>query len=352
MKVVVRADASVAIGTGHVMRCLTLAEVLREHGAEVAFASRDLPGSCCGLVEECGFTLFHLPGDAEIDVNRDAGITAEYLSCCRPDWLVVDHYGIDAEWERQQRPFVGGIMVIDDLADRKHDCDILLDQNFYDDMESRYDGLIPPGSRLFPGPAYALLRSEFIAARRTLRERDGRVRRILLFFGGTDPTNETGKALAALRTMDRLDIAADVVVGAANPNVTLIRELCSHLPQVSFHLQVNNMAEFMAMADLAIGAGGTTTWERCYLGLPTLIIVVADNQLVSSRMAASAGMARFVGQSGDVTADTLASACYDMIDRPADLVQMTNRCLSFMEPRDCSLHDDILTCLRGNTHAS
>ena len=142
-------------------------------------------------------------------------------------------------------------MVIDDIADRPHDCDILLDQNLYQAMETRYDNLVPTACKKLIGPRYALLRSEFAVARENLRQRDGHVKRIVVFFGGVDPTNETAKALEAVRMLDRPNIAVDVVVGGANPNKRAIKSLCLKIPNVSFHCQVNNMAELMAAADLA-----------------------------------------------------------------------------------------------------
>jgi len=206
------------------------------------------------------------------------------------DWLVVDHYALDRRWEEQMRPFVRKIMVIDDLADHPHDCDLLLDQNLYEDMETRYDGLVPEHCIKLLGPKYALLRRGFREARANLRERDGTVKRILVFFGGSDSTNETAKALEAIQLLGRPDIAVDVVVGLSNPHKDGIKEMCSIMPNAKYYCQVDNMAELMAQADLAVGAGGSATWERCFLGLPSITIITAKNQrestlAVSSRKA-------------------------------------------------------------------
>lgn len=344
MRIVIRADASVSIGTGHIMRCLTLAEVLRERGAEVVFVCRELPGNCFGIIEEKGFVVIRLEGAESFVAAQDAEQTAKAMGV-RPDWLIVDHYAISDEWERRLRPFTVRIMVIDDLADRHHDCDLLLDQNLFDDMQQRYVGLTPPGCRLFLGPRYALLRDEFITAQRVLRKRDGIVRRILLFFGGSDPTNETEKALLALDQPAYRNILVDVVTGSSNPLGSRIRDICADMPNAKYHQQVSNMAELMVRADFAIGAGGTTTWERCFLGLPTLIVIVADNQAVPARATAQSGLAWLAGLSAEVTVSSLATAIDSALRRPDELAGMSERCLSFMEQRNAPVHDEILTNL-------
>ncbi len=351
MKVVIRADSSVAIGTGHIMRCLTLAESLRSQMADVFFVCREEPGNCCDLIFQKGFKVFRLPGAEPFSKVRDAEVTAAVMGE-RADWLIVDHYALDAEWECRLRRHARRIMVIDDLADRPHDCDLLLDQNLFEGMELRYDGLTSPGCRLFLGPRYALLRDEFIAARRTLRERDGNVRSLLLFFGGSDPTNETEKALQAVASTEFSDLAIDVVVGGANPLGDLIHDICVDLPNATFHRQVTNMAELMTRADLAIGAGGTATWERCFLGLPTLTVVVADNQAKPAEAADRAGLAYLVGRSADVDAARLSEALRLTLQQPVDLTSMAARCLTFMGERECPVHAEIVDFLFEVTDAA
>jgi UDP-2,4-diacetamido-2,4,6-trideoxy-beta-L-altropyranose hydrolase len=324
VNVCIRTDASVEIGSGHVMRCLTLAETLRETGAKVAFLCRELPGNLIGYIEEKGFFVHRLPAPEKatnlfegtkhaqwlgVPWQTDAKEVSKALDALPlQQWLVIDHYSLDAGWEKQMRPLVGSIMVIDDLADRCHECDLLLDQNLYVNMESRYVGLLPARCKKFLGPRYALLRPEFREARRSLRERDGIVRRILIFFGTSDQTNETGKALRAITTLNRPDISLEVIVGSVNPHKEEIKQLCQGLTNATYHCQVGNMAELMSSADLAIGAGGATTWERCYLELPSITVVLADNQQETSNAVAAAGASMVLGRSGEVTEDALARA--------------------------------------------
>lgn len=281
-RVAIRADASVAIGSGHVMRCLALAACLREQHVDVIFVCRDLQGHLCDLIAVRGFPVQRLPAaeasalDWYVDAQETRAAVQQLWT--HADWVIVDHYQLDARWEREVRSIAGRIMAIDDVADRPHDCALLLDQNQAMDMRRRYDGLLPAHCRQLLGPAYALLRDEFRQTRNALKRREGDLQRLLVFFGGSDPGNETSKVLRAIRELDVSGIGADVVVGSANPHAAQVQRLCSEMHKTRFHCQVDNMAALMANADLAIGAGGSTTWERCCLGLPALVVILAENQ--------------------------------------------------------------------------
>lgn len=348
MRFVFRVDSSTRIGTGHLMRCLTLASALKNEGAEIYFISRELPGNLCHFIENKGYKVYRLPYNNELVDNknykeheswlgvnwsRDTEETSNILISIggKIDCFIVDHYAIDSKWERKIRPFVKKIMVIDDLADRSHDCDILLDQNYYPNLENRYDGLVPGHCKKLLGPKYALLRPEFIEARKNLRVRDGRVNKILIFFGGTDPTNETEKALEAIRLLKRPDIGIDVVVGEANQNKEKIKEICNSMENVVFHCQVENMAQLMVEADLAIGAGGATTWERCYLGLPTITVVVADNQAEIAKAVAQTGAIWNLGLGECVSSYDYFVSINKGINNPILLKSMERSALKLME---------------------
>jgi len=279
MNIVIRADASTELAYGHVMRCLTLADKLKTKHANITFICRPAQGHLCDYIEEKGYVVLRL-SSTDNNWQTDAKQTIEFLVASDNviDWLVVDHYHLDARWEMAMRPHVKKIMVIDDMANRKHDCDLLLDQNFYVDVESRYLNLVPQHSKQLLGRKYSLLRPEFSLARQNLRKRDGYIKRIFIFLSGSDPTNETAKVLEGIRLLNYPDIAVDVVVGISNPYREQIKELCASLPNTFYYCQVSNMAELMARADLAIGAGGSTTWERCCLGLPSIVVILDKNQ--------------------------------------------------------------------------
>jgi len=293
---IIRVDASFTMGSGHVMRCLTLADSLRIKNVTIDFVSRQLPGNMNDYIESKGYKVHKLPYDPKMLENRIDKKTIWSGECWQNDmqqtlailkniskqkeieWLIIDHYGLDVQWEQAMRIYVRNIMVIDDLADRKHDCNLLLDQNLYLDMKMRYKDLIPEYCKTLLGPQYVLLRPEFYVAKQKAQVRDKQIKRILIFFGGSDPTNETNKALRAITLLNRTDITIDVIVGKINPHRDEIKQYCDQFLYINFYCQVENMADLMVRADLAIGAGGSATWERCYLGLPTLVVITADNQ--------------------------------------------------------------------------
>lgn len=348
MKIAIRTDASLYMGTGHLMRCLTLAGEVRQQGHTVTFICRELPGNLCELIEKKGYHVYRLPFQDKNriqtvqdvsswlgatwreDAEQTISVLQEISIASKIDWLVVDHYALDIQWERMMRPYVERIMVIDDLANRPHDCDLLLDQNLYENMEQRYMGLVPETCKLLLGPQYALLRPEFREARKKLRPRDGIVRRILIFFGGTDPTNETLKAIEAVRLLNRPDIEVDVIVGANNPHRELIEKACGELPNFHFHCQVDNMAELMAKADLAIGAGGSTTLERCYLGLPTIVVVTAENQVGLAQTLNKINAIRCIGFFETLTVESLYKQIEEVVNNRLLIMNMSNISFNLM----------------------
>jgi UDP-2,4-diacetamido-2,4,6-trideoxy-beta-L-altropyranose hydrolase len=317
-KVLFRVDASHHIGSGHVMRCLALASELREKNVASHFIMKELQGNLIDVVKKKGFTVKQIPCGMDIgDKTHNRLAYADWLgggwaadaedtkNIVRSenldiDWLIIDHYALDIRWEKQMRSYVKRIMVIDDLADRSHDCDLILDQNYYQNPEYRYQNLISDQCKRLFGPDYVLLRHEFRQERGKLRKRDGCVKRMFVFFGGYDSTCETAKVLTALKSLDMPDIAVDVVVGSENHNKSHIENFCRSFPQATYYCQVDNIAELMAVADLAIGAGGTTTWERCCMGLPSVVITTAFNQIQPIKELADNNILCYLGESEKV----------------------------------------------------
>jgi UDP-2,4-diacetamido-2,4,6-trideoxy-beta-L-altropyranose hydrolase len=339
MNVAFRTDSSLQIGYGHLMRCLTLADELRQHGADIVFVCREHPGNMIGLIEAKGYSVVRLtqteaeyveaPEDLAhaawlgVAWQQDASDTITAVRDVHPQWLIIDHYALDRRWEQMLRPYVGKIMAIDDVADRPHDCDLLLDQNLYEGMETRYDNLVPKSCHKLLGPKYALLRPEFAAARKNLRERDGQVKRVLVSFGGVDPTNETEKALQALTGND-LQFDVDVVVGGGNLHKEQIQKICAANDRFHYHCQVDNMAELMAAADLAIGAGGATTWERCFLGLPSIVLVLADNQKQAAEYLATLDILILLGDARKISPKDIADAIGIFAEKQQLLFQLSH----------------------------
>lgn len=330
-----RVDSSTQIGSGHLMRCLTLAgQIKKEKNADIAFFSRDLEGNLNDLIIQQGYKLYVLPRvkvhtglegyEKWLMVKQtfDAEQTEKILQQLDVAYLIVDSYAIDEIWEKVVRPYVKKIMVIDDLANRKHDCNILLDQNYYSDMKTRYNGLVSSECKMLLGPQYALLREEFYEARKKMRVRHGNIKNILVFFGGSDLTNETMKALKALTMFTFSGIQINVIVGKSNPHKGQVEEFCSQHKGIQYFCQVANIAELMNEADLAIGAGGTTTWERCFLGLPAIVIAVAENQVKISEDCNNIGIIKYIGIADDIDTGYLQSYSFELIHNKENIKSM------------------------------
>jgi len=295
-----RVDASIQIGSGHVMRCLALANHLRMHGHDCWFVCREHKGHFGELIRGCNHNLVLLPlGDSQssgleleasndyavwlgVTWRQDAEETHRALAEVNPDWLIVDHYAIDSKWEALLADSVRSIAVIDDLSNRTHLCDLLLDQNLGRDAAD-YKSKVPETCSLLIGPKYALLRPEFAANREnSLKRRSGnKLQRVLISLGGIDEHNVTGMVLDVLiklRLANELEL--DVISGTNCPHVESLKAQLSNVPTTAkLSVGVNDMAERMCRADLCIGAAGGSAWERCCLGLPAILIVLAANQL-------------------------------------------------------------------------
>ncbi|OYU68356.1 MAG: UDP-2,4-diacetamido-2,4,6-trideoxy-beta-L-altropyranose hydrolase, partial [Burkholderiales bacterium PBB5] len=306
MNLVLRADGGLAQGAGHLMRCLSLASALRERGAVCRFIGRAEPGHALQLVADAGFALHHLPVEpGPLDEAADAAATAALLQRWpASDWLLVDHYRLGLAWEQALRPWVRRLAVIDDLSDRAHDADLLLDQNLDSGGLRQRPGLLPAPCQRLIGPAYALLRPEFAELRAQHAGPAGRhtaLRRLLVFYTAGHDLGETWKALqgvagfaAQARRAGLPPLQVDVVAGPANPQQAEISALCTQWGW-TLHGQTPHIAQLMAEADLALGAGGASNWERCALGLPALVTVLAENQAAVAQALHQAGAVRCLG---------------------------------------------------------
>ena len=295
LKVVFRVDASLQIGSGHVMRCLTLATALKAAGLECHFICREHPGNLISLIGKRGFDVHVLAHTGYIEVEGclahaqwlgasqefDAQECSLFLNEVQPDWLIVDHYALDIEWERKLITIGRKLMVIDDLADREHISNILLDQTFGRNP-SDYLPLVPEYSILLCGSEYALLRQEFVNFRPYSLNRRCKYgfETLLITLGGVDKDNVTRRVLEGLKQSELPEACRIVVVmGSTAPWLEDIRQLASTMPwRTEVKVGVENMAQLMSDSDFAIGAAGSTSWERCCLGLPTAMMVLADNQ--------------------------------------------------------------------------
>lgn len=316
------------------MRCLTLADELRDKGHDITFVCRELPGNLISLIKEKAYVVCQLNWqDESNDFNwsKDVSETINVIETKKVDidLLVVDHYQLDSRWESEIRDYTKKIMVIDDLADRKHNCDFLLDQNYYTNLAIRYDGLVPTETTKLLGPQFSLLRPQFYQARKLLNERSGEINNILIFMGGGDSFNLTTVAIRAVQLIEK-KINLRVVIGATNPHYSEIEALCATLQNTALYIQVENMAELMVWADLAIGAGGATTWERCYLGLPSITLVFAENQLETTIDLTAIGVTIFLGWAHECNVTDIASAIHNAIDSPVKMKEMGCKAMDLM----------------------
>ncbi len=332
------------IGTGHVRRMITLAGQLQDRGWQPLFISLPLAGHVLDNVKQHGFDVVELelaPPDKHRHIaspvhahwlphcwKEDALQVQAILSQRNIDTVCVDHYALDWRWEEAIGLDPHHIVVVDDLADRRHHCGLLVDGNLGRNAKD-YKGLVPETAQTACGPHYALLRPEFAAQRQQskLRRNAGKLESILVALGGVDNDNVTGVVLDALENMKLPSTTRlDIVMGGQSPSLPIIRARLAH-QRVSARLYVDTtaMAALMAAADLAIGGAGVTAWERCALGLPSLLVILAENQRSGANALSHAGAARLVGEPHEIP-QALAQHIENLQD-PALMKSMTEAAL-------------------------
>lgn len=317
MLIVFRADASFEIGSGHIMRCLTLAADLTEKGHQCHFICRDHVGNLINDIRKKGFTTHVLtnpiststsppigePYSSWLNVTqeKDAIESSVAINEFDIDWLIVDHYALDIDWESKLKEKCTNLMVIDDLANRSHSCNLLLDQT-YGRVTQDYQDLVPDGCCILSGSKYAILRPEFHESRSFSLSRrvNPHFKRLLITMGGVDKDNSTSKILRSINEISfPNDFEITVIMGEQSrclSEVNFQAGVMRHKTTVL--VGVNNMAKVMSCSDLVIGAAGTTSWERCCLGLPSIVVVLADNQKTVARNLAEAGAAYLIADLG------------------------------------------------------
>tara|TARA_B100001287_G_scaffold62031_1_gene50126 strand:+ start:29469 stop:31043 length:1575 start_codon:yes stop_codon:yes gene_type:complete len=318
MKAVFRVDASIEIGSGHVMRCLSLANVLKNNSFMVEFICRNHDGNLINRIVEDGFRVHEIELAAENKTDdklehsawlgtsqkQDADDTIKVIKNDFVDWIVVDSYSLDEDWHKSVKPYCKKLMVIDDLADRKYHCDILIDQTFGRENKDYFDR-IPSYCQALLGSKYALLRPEFFDLReKSLAKRNHHeLQHLLINMGGIDAANITEKILDHLKTckLDK-ELKITVVMGENAPHLELVREKAKELKQkTNVLVNVKNMAQIMTSADIAIGASGSASWERCCLGLPTIQIAISKNQEYLSFNLASKNIIKLINDINEIS---------------------------------------------------
>jgi UDP-2,4-diacetamido-2,4,6-trideoxy-beta-L-altropyranose hydrolase len=337
MRIAFRVDASERVGTGHLRRCMSLAEALRARGAELCFVLRRHDRVAERVVGDIGDTILWLDapsgsvplaaddpphaGWAGLSWDRDVAETIDALAGHAPDWLVIDHYAFDARWHEAARAALGcAVLSVDDLGDRSHSVEILLDANAAIDHEEKYKGRLNGRPRMLTGPRYALLASAYRTAPRYAFS--DTVDSIGIFMGGTDPGAVSARVLRALRVDASFDGAVELVSTSANPHLADLRRACDADGRATLSLDLSDLSAFYARHDLQIGAGGTSTYERCCIGAPSVSLVLAENQLtvvpVLDAMGALRGASlEDVNGAALLAAPPLGDVVRDLIENPA-----------------------------------
>ncbi len=316
--IVFRCDASPDMGTGHAMRCLTLAKSLAA-GREIVFHCSEETVRTIPAFAQSGFGIAH----------------GDYKGPAR--WLIVDHYGLDESYERKARAWAEGIVVLDDLADRRHECDILLDQS-YGRTAADYKGLAPPECKILAGAAYAILRPEFAALRSSVSRDFSKAERVLVAFGGINPKGSTEFTLGMLDKFSGRRLRIDAVCSSSANSLRDIKAAVDNINEKDFHtvrllLDTPEMAQLMAQADFCIGAGGTTSWERCCLKLPVLTLELADNQRFILSELDKAGAIHNLGPIEAAGAERFLDAFASLLESPARLQEMSERAAAICDGR-------------------
>jgi len=326
---VFRCDASRQLGSGHVVRCLALADALAEAGWTCIFATTPGTRNAVPLLANSSHRLLELTGANDELVQ----LVQELPEGCH--LLIVDHYQRDVQFEAGARPWADRILAIDDLADRQHECDLLLDPTV-GRRRKDYETLVPSHCALLLGPAYALLRPQFLAARSaalTRRAERHSVGRILVSLGGGDTLQIVTKVLRGIQ-LSRVEPEIDVVLGSVTPASDEFAVLIQRNgAKITVHGAVDDMASLMLRADLAIGAAGTTAWERCALGLPSIVLQIADNQRLVGDTLARSGAALFLGRQEDVTEAQLAECVDELATNETALAAMAQRAAGVCDGR-------------------
>lgn len=327
MNIVFRVDASSAIGTGQVMRCFTLAkalqaQALQKEGCTVSFICTKTIGNMGDWLKQ-HFPLYTLPAcnSWEEDNRQSCEILSQIPG--KIEWLILDHYGLDYRWETHIQQKVLKIMVIDDLADRIHNCHILLDQNLHEGWKTRYEDKVPKSCLQLLGTAYVLLNPIYPQFKTSIQERTGEIRRLLIGYGGSDPTHETEKVLSVIKGLKRRDFFIDVVVGKMNMRLAEISKFMMNIPRLQLHVHPDHVAHLMAVADMAFGAGGIMTWERCYMGLPSLVTVVVDNQRSMTEYMHHQKAIHNMGWHEQVKSESIETSLNYYLDHPNSVLEMS-----------------------------
>lgn len=323
MHVAIRTDANNTVGTGHLHRCLNIGRELVARGHEVTFligrnssiGRMNQPNTTFGAVQiDDSVQSFTVGGSRSVtpieEVVGDARSTSTYLQSKTIDWLIVDHYSLGDEWVSEVKTRANcRVLAIDDIGRAWSNVDLLLDSALeanvlYSSMSASTGGLL--------GPSYVPLNPAYKTSSGSCEGNDER-RVLTVFFGGADSPNATGSTLKALSSRIRDDLLVRVVVGELNANKNSLKAEFSS-PNFDFCEPADSLYEYLQTSDAFIGGGGTTTWERLCLGVPSATISIAENQIKMSEELARAGCLIYLGATSQVSEDAVRSSVDRLLD--------------------------------------
>ena len=333
MNVVFRVDSSTVIGSGHVMRCIRIAELLKKRDVMCNFICKNFVGNLSAIIKEKDFNVIMLPSENpekehKIDWEVDSNFTSEILKKMNVDTIIVDHYSLDKKWENKQRQFCKKIMVIDDLDNREHSADILLDQNLFPNMQKRYQNNLNFNCKKFIGLEYAFLDPDFKKERENIKKKEqNTISKIFIYFGNTGDSNILERVLNIFINNSFKDIELIVLFSGDFNELNRIKKLIKNISFIKLLDRQPNLAKIISSADLSIGAGGATTWERVYLGIPSAVITVSESQKICSQYLSNIGLIRLIGHHNDITNKELTNFIKKFI-LEKDLRFLSEKCLS------------------------
>jgi UDP-2,4-diacetamido-2,4,6-trideoxy-beta-L-altropyranose hydrolase len=342
MKFYFRVDASSQIGNGHVMRCLALAKSLKKKGAKCTFICKKYKNDLIKKIKIEGFevNVIHnykikklnntcVLSKHKNNIEHENQIINFLKNKNKIDWLIIDHYNIDHRIEKKIQPYTKNIMVIDDLANRRHNCNLLVDQNLVENYTNRYKKLLPSSCITLLGPKYALLQKKYSNLRLKKISRKKNVKRILVYFGGTDQNFLIIKTIKAFLQLNKKDVILDVILGENLSKNKALYESFFKNKKIKFYKELKSLAVLMSKADLAVGACGTTTWERCCLGLPSIVITIASNQVATAKELNKKKLILWLGSNRKVTVKQIYNALTKVINKK--LNKWSDRCMQITD---------------------
>jgi UDP-2,4-diacetamido-2,4,6-trideoxy-beta-L-altropyranose hydrolase len=310
---------------------LTLAQTLRDLGQKCVFLCKDLPGNVTELVRKSRFEL------EMFSQNLSESDELAIIKSINPRWVVADHYNLSLHWETSVQQY-SRLFVIDDTMSKRHQCDVLLDQNFRTTYELAYKDLVPSSCRLLLGPKYSLLKPELTRTDEPKRFRSSH-EQVLVFFGGSDITGELIKFYHAVCASTAKQQFKFVATGS-HRHIDEVQKLPKH-QNCEILVSPDNRVELLKESDFYFGSSGSVTWERFYLGLPGALIVMADNQFQIATELEKAGLQYYWGNVNTVSYPEVLKKIDQVLADKSKLLEISQKTKNLVDRFSSKLAEEI-----------